>query len=346
MTGPTRREFLGAMTGAAILARLAYSQTTSSLFEVRNRKDWQAARDRVLAGMQRVMGALPPRNGKPVVVVKLESEDLAGFTRTKIKYQCEPGDFVPAFLLVPKRLKRRAPAMLCLHQTTPLGKDEPAGLGGNSDLHYAEELAERGFVTIAPDYPYLGENAFDPYKNGFVSCTMKGIVNHRRAIDVLESLPQVDSKRLGSIGHSLGGHNTLFVAAFDQRIRAMVTSCGFNSFRKYHDGDLTGWSGLRYMPLIAEKFGKDWRQMPFDFPEILIALAPRPLFINAPLRDSNFEVSGVRDCVERVMPVYDRLFRSKDNLVSLHPNVGHEFPKPVRESAYAFLERWARREIR
>lgn len=296
--------------------------------------------------MQLVMGDLPARSRKPVVVVRVEIEDLPAFTRTRIEYECEPGDFVPAFLLVPKRLKRRAPAMLCLHQTTPLGKNEPAGLGGNPDLHYAKELAERGFVTLVPDYPYLGENAFDPYKNGFVSCTMKGIVNHRRAIDVLESLPEVDSEHIGSIGHSLGGHNTLFVAAFDQRIRAMVTSCGFNSFRKYYNGDLTGWSGRRYMPLIAEKFGKDWKQMPFDFPEILIALAPRPLFINAPLHDSNFEVSGVRDCVERARPVYDTLFRSKDNLVAVYPDVGHEFPKAIRESTYAFLERWARGKTR
>jgi cephalosporin-C deacetylase-like acetyl esterase len=48
---------------------------------------------------------------------------------------------------------------------------------------------------------------------------MKGIVNHRRAVDVLQSLPYVDRQRIGAIGHSLGGHNTLFVAAFDERIR-------------------------------------------------------------------------------------------------------------------------------
>ena len=77
--------------------------------------------------------------------------------------------------------------MLCLHQAIKMGKDEPVGLEGNANLHYAKELAERGYVCIVPDYPYLGENAFDPYQNGYVSCTM-GIVNHRRAVDVLQSL--------------------------------------------------------------------------------------------------------------------------------------------------------------
>ncbi len=324
---PTRRDFLEAIAGAAVFARLAGAQQKSESGGLRNRRDWQAACNRTLAAMQLVMGDLPARAKLPVDVVRLESEDLPGFTRTKITYQSEPGDNVPAYLLVPKRLKKRAPAMLCLHQTTSIGKDEPAGLGGNPDLHYAKELAERGWVTIAPDYPYLGENKFDPYKNGYVSCTMKGIVNHRRAIDVLESLREVDKQRIGSIGHSLGGHNTLFVAAFDKRIRIMITSCGFNSFRKYKGGDLTGWSGVRYMPLIGERYGNTWAQMPFDFPELLITLAPRPLFINAPIGDSNFEVSGVRDCVERALPVYERLFGAKDKLVAAYPDAGHEFPR-------------------
>jgi hypothetical protein len=85
--------------------------------------------------------------------------------------------------------------MLCLHQTIKMGKDEPVGLEGNANLHYAKELAERGYVSIVPDYPYLGENAVDPYQNGYVSCTMKGIENHMRAVDVLQSLSEVDPTR-------------------------------------------------------------------------------------------------------------------------------------------------------
>ena len=332
----TRRTFLFALAGALP----ALAQTRPDLTTIRNRKDWQAARDRILDGMQLVMGKLPARRKLPVEIARLESEDLPAFTRTKITYLSEPGDAVPAYLLVPKNLKRRAPAMLCLHQTIKIGKGEPVGLGGSANLHYAKELAERGYVCIAPDYPYLGENSFDPYKNGYASCTMKGIINHMRAVDTLESLPEVDGKRIGSIGHSLGGHNTLFVAAFDPRIRAMVTSCGFTAARKYYNGDLTGWAGVRYMPLIAEKYGKDPARIPFDFPELLVALAPRPLFINAPLHDSNFEVSGVKDCVEAARPVYDRVFKAKDRLLAIYPDAKHDFPEEVRKAAYQFLGQW------
>lgn len=329
-----RRAFLHTLAGVAFLP----TQTRNPP----NRAEWQRARAATLAAMQRVMGELPPHIKLPVESEILEREDLPALTRIKLRFLSEPGDFVPAYLLVPKRLKRRAPAMLCLHQTVKIGKAEPAGLGGNPQLHYAQELAARGFVCLVPDYPYLGENSFDPYQHGYASCTMKGIVNHRRAVDLLQSLPQVNAQRLGVIGHSLGGHNALFVAAFDERLKAIVTSCGFTSFAKYYGGDLTGWSGVRYMPRIAEQFGKDPARMPFDFSDVLMALAPRPLFINAPLRDGNFEVSGVRDCVAAAQPVYEKVFRAAGRLQAVYPEVAHSFPDEQRIAAYAFLDRWLR----
>src|SRR3954468_16186483 len=77
-------------------------------------------------------------------------------------------------------------------------------------------------------------------EHSYVSAAMKGIFNHQRAVDFLESTPEVDGKRIGAIGHSLGNHNTLFLGVFDERIRVIVTSCGFNSFEKYFGGDLAG----------------------------------------------------------------------------------------------------------
>jgi pimeloyl-ACP methyl ester carboxylesterase len=140
------------------------------------------------------------------------------------------------------------------------------------------------------------------------------------------------------IGHSLGGHNALFLAAFEPRLRAVVTSCGFNSFFKYMQGDLTGWSHAGYMPRIATRFGKDPKQMPFDFSEVLAAIAPRPVFLNAPMGDDNFEVSGVKDCLLAAAPAY-ALWQAETSLVARHPACGHDFPAVVREEAYAWLER-------
>jgi dienelactone hydrolase len=288
-------------------------------------------RERSLRAMQEVMGPLPPPARGPLDVQVLEETRLPKYLRRRLTFLAEDGDRVPAYLLLPHEPSGRKPAVLCLHQTTRPGKAEPAGLAGKPDLHYAAELAERGFVTLAPDYPNFGDYQVDPYALGYVSATMKGISNHMRAVDLLVSLPEVDPERIGAIGHSLGGHNTLFATAFDPRIKAAVTSCGFTSFAKYKGGDLTGWSHKGYMPRIATVYDRSPARMPFDFTDVLAAIAPRAVFINAPLRDSNFEVSGVKDTVAAV----ERLFDGR--LQAVYPDAAHEFPPAIRTQAYEFL---------
>lgn len=328
-----------------VLTPAADAQSKSPL--VSSKDEWVLHRAEILENLQSVMGRLPEKSSAPLDVRIVDEEHVGKVKRQKITFVSEvlPGgpDRVSAYLLFPdasRRTKKRTATVLCLHQTTRIGKGEPAGLGGKPDLHYALELAQRGFVTLAPDYPNFGGYEFDPYAHGYASATMKGIVNHRRAIDLLQSLPQVNPEQVGVVGHSLGGHNALFLAAFDDRVKAIVTSCGFTSFTKYMKGDLTGWSHKGYMPRIADRYARDPKQMPFDFSDILVSLAPRAVFINAPLRDDNFEVSGVKDCVEAALPVYDKVFRTRKKLKAVYPNSAHEFPAAVRRESYRFLDRW------
>jgi len=324
---------------AAKTKLLVYVDAEGKSQSVKTADDWKKRRDHILANMQLVMGPLPDDSHKVALDLKVEEEvDFPKYTRKKITFAVEKGDRVPAYLLIPKELKGKAPAMLCLHQTTSVGKGEPAGIeGSKKNLHYARELAERGYVTLAPDYPNFGDYKFDAYEHGYQSATMKGIWNHMRAVDLLQSLSEVDGERIGCIGHSLGGHNSMFVAVFDPRLKVIVTSCGFNSFPKYYGGDLTGWSHKGYMPRIASVYGKEPKKMPFDFTEVLAVLAPRAVFINAPLKDANFEVSGVKDCVTAAMPVYE-LLGAREKLVAEYPDAEHDFPKDVRQAAYEFVD--------
>jgi dienelactone hydrolase len=291
-----------------------------------------------LRSLTKVMGPLPHiDHHSPLNVQMLEKVKLPRYVRKKITFSAEPGGIVYAWLLIPDGA-HHAPAVLCLHQTARIGKDEPAGLGGKPNLHYAEELAERGYVALAPDYPSFGDDKTDfqrdVYTQGYKSGSMKGIVNHIRAVDLLVSLPEVDSRRIAAIGHSLGGHNALFVAAFDKRIRAVVTSCGFTSMAYYYGGNLKGWASDRYMPLIASVYHNSPKELPFDFSDILSAIAPRAVFVNAPLHDSNFDVEGVKNCLMQVKSKFP-----DDRLVVEYPDCGHDFPRDVRERAYKFLDR-------
>ena len=192
---------------------------------VRDRSDWDVRRAHILSHFQEVAGPLPGGERRvPLDVQVVSTEKQPGFVRKKITFAVEPGDRLPAWLLIPDGPRagdagHRRPAVLCLHQTVAIGKDEPVGLGGKPDLRYAMELARRGYVAIAPDYPGFGEYKIDVYKMGYASATMKAIWNNRRAVNVLCGLEEVDADRIGVIGHSLGGHNAIFTALFEPRIR-------------------------------------------------------------------------------------------------------------------------------
>lgn len=318
---------------------LTCQDAAGTLQPVRTPEQWARRRAHILAEMSLVMGPMPGDDKRVALEPQIEETvETDRWVRRKLTYVAEPGDRVPAYLFLPKGFSGKVPAVLCLHQTTSIGKGEPADLGGLDNLHYARELADRGFVTLAPDYPNFGDYVFDPYAHGYVSATMKGIWNHRRALDLLQSLPEVEVAKLACIGHSLGGHNTLYLAAFDERVKVAVTSCGFNSFFKYFGGNLTGWSHQGYMPRIAELYHCNPAEMPFDFTEVLAAIAPRAVFVNAPVGDANFELSGVKDCLAAAGPVYD-LLGAGSRLVAEHPDCGHDFPPATRERAYAFIAR-------
>src|SRR5436190_457163 len=138
------------------------------------RAQWENRRKDILANMQQVMGPLPGRTRMPVTMAVIEEAELPLFTRKKITFVSDDQDRVPAYLLIPKQRTGKRAAMLCLHQTTRTGKAEPAGLGPNPNLAYAAELAERGYITLAPDYPNFGDYQFDSYAHGYDSATMKG----------------------------------------------------------------------------------------------------------------------------------------------------------------------------
>jgi acetyl esterase/lipase len=323
--------------------------------KVATKDDWAKRRAHILANMQEVMGPLPDASRKvPLDVQIVEEVKEEKYTRKKLTFAVEKGDRVPAYLLIPHRVggrspllpvgagSARRPAVLCPHQTIKIGKAEPAGLGQQPNKAIAKHLAERGYVALAVDYPNFGEYQINVYQKGYASASMKGIWNHMRAVDLLQSLPEVDPQRIGVIGHSLGGHNSMFVGVFDERIKCIVSNCGFCSFPTYMKGNLAGWSHNGYMPRIRTAYELKPEKMPFDFTEVVAALAPRPFLASAPIHDSNFDVQGVKDCIAAAQPVFE-LLGAKDRLAANYPDCAHDFPPEVRDVAYAWLDRWLKR---
>jgi putative membrane-bound dehydrogenase-like protein len=319
---------------------LFYRDDNGTPQPVRTPDEWKKRRAQILVAAQEIMGPLPgPEKKCPLDVKVTEETDCGTYVRRLLTYASEPGNRVPAYLLIPKgalQPESRAPAVLCLHPTDDtIGHKVVVGLGGKANRAYAAELAERGFVTISPSYPLLANYQPDLTALGYVSGTMKAIHDNRRALDLLDSLPFVRTGKYGAIGHSLGGHNAVFTAVFDERLEVIVSSCGLDSFRDYKGGDIRGWTSVRYMPRLLA-----WRdrlsEVPFDFGELIACLAPRTVFLSAPLHDDNFRTDSVDYVAASASPIFELLDDARCLIVE-HPDAAHDFPDAMREKAYELL---------
>lgn len=280
------------------------------------------------------MGPLPVRRGSLEVEV-VEEVDCGGYLRRLINYSAEPGGRTPAYLLLPKSALgggQPAPGVLALHPTEhTIGHRVVIEPRDERNRDYAHRLAEAGFVVLAPAYPLMADHHPDLSALGYASGTMKAIWDNIRGLDLLAELPEVTAGGYGAIGHSLGGHNAIFTAVFEPRIVAVMSSCGFDSFADYMGGNLAGWRQDRYLPRLA-----DYERPPFDFDELLAALAPRQVLVSAPLGDTNFGWRSAARMADRARPAFVAA-GAADRLTVLHPDCGHDLPDPVLERAIAFL---------
>lgn len=308
-------------------------------------------RQQILRNMEKAMGKLPDRSNLPAFDIKISDSVMEDrFTRYTLSFAVAVNERLPVYLYVPKQRGsiQRIPAMLVLHGTSALGKGVVDGQGPLPNRAHARELAERGYVVIAPDYPSFGDlkdHNFDTDR--YESATMQAIFNHMRCVDLLQSRPDVDTENIGVIGHSLGGHNAMFVAAFDTRLKVAVSSSGWTQFEYYNIGDegskkyggrLGPWAQTRYMPLIRTKYKLDAKLIPFNFDHIITAIAPRAFFSVSPLKDANFDVNGVKEGILLAAKAYNNL-GAADMLQVRYPDAGHDFPVENRKEVYGFLDR-------
>jgi len=262
--------------------------------------------------------------------------NTSSYSMKKVSYQGDHGERIPAFLLTPKNLvpNQKVPAVLVMHQSLPIcGKKEAVGvcLQGTPWLDFAKDLAERGFVTLAPDSIGYGDRSeyynnygmeypdAAPLLSRFPSSTLMGlrIADVKRGIDYLKTIHEVDDKRIGMIGHSNGGIETLFNAANDKRIKCAVTNAGPNLIRREVLGwwglnpGVARWAGSAYLPGMGF-FNNDVKNLPIEFHQLYAMVAPRGLFL-----------SLIED--DQVAPNYDYIQFSIDETKKAYNALGGDF---------------------
>ena len=330
----------------------------------KTRDAWPERRESFAQVLNVFLGTQP--GAKPALAPKvIEERSEDAYTRRKLLYQSEAGERVPAYLLVPNKLRGRAPVVLCPHQTTQAGKDSPAGLADDPHLHMAVHLVRRGYVSFTWDALCFGErhnpgsghygDSIPFYrKHPEWSLMSKMVWDLSRGIDYLETLDFVDPTRVGCIGHSHGAITTLFAMAFDSRIVAGVSNCGFDTFRI--DGNVWRWSRATALlprlgfyissPYLTNSFYRavpdsEVITTPFDMHQLLALIAPRALMLATSDEDFVFPNGGwsARLSLARLQPLYD-LLGAGDRLASYYFNAGHSFPEGASSRAYAWLDRW------
>jgi dienelactone hydrolase len=284
--------------------------------------------------------------------------DEGDYTRTLVTYTVEPGEQVAAWLLMPQGPApvNGWPAVLAIHQHAgqyDLGKSEVVGLAGNPTYAYGPEICRRGYAVLCPDLlcfeerrPAQDMQQTDSAQAGTLyerfeftqrllagSCLQtKYLHDLRCAIDLLTSLPGINGERLGVIGHSLGGQETLWLTWYDQRISAAVSSCGFGLLRTIVR-DHIKHNFAAYVPGMLEIC---------DMDALVTALAPRPFLLTAGEIDHLFPLDGVHSIVEKAQQRYAQEGASERFQAVLFPS-GHSFPEEVKAAAYSFLDHWLKR---
>jgi len=311
-------------------------------------RQWPAKRRDILSRLESVLGEFPTAT-VPLEPQVVSQEDMGTYLLQKVRYQVEPDESCPAWLLLPKPLTHRQPAVLCCHQTVPPGKDEPAGvLAQRGGLALAKELVTRGYVCLAPDSITAGERVYPgavpfdtaPFyaRHPHWSALGKMLWDHQRALDFLCMLDAVDSDRLGVIGHSLGGENAIMLGAFDHRIKATAASCAYTPFAV--DPTPERWcraSWFVYLPRLRG-YVSEGRHPPFTWVEVLSLLAPRAFHYSYALGDECFPGGeAVAQDMTKLGRLYDLLgCRQK---FANHQDPGeHRYPRPAREAAYRTLK--------
>ncbi len=317
------------------------------LKKLKSSSDWPKLRQQIEGAVAAVVGPLPKEHAE--LQVKIVDEDsFAGYVRRRVNYFVEEWERVSAWLFMPDDAEE-SPAILCCHQTVAEGKDEPAGLAGDPRLAFAKHYAERGYVTLAPDCITAGERVspgHTPFDSSAYykdhprrSATGKMLWDHVHAVDLLSELKGVDPNRIGAIGHGLGGYNALFLAAFDERIRACVSSCGFTRFAD--DADPERWArptGFCHLPKLRDAVAK--REFPFDWEHILALIAPTPTLLLTALNDEVYsDTESCEVAVKRAQSVYEAL-GAPNALENYSHSGGHAVPADALEEADDWFERW------
>ncbi len=323
----------------ALLKREAAEMTATALADIGSLEDWKKARPKRKREYLYMLGLDPLPKRTPLQANITGRLSTPGFTVEKVVFQSMPGLYVTGNFYLPQGPEKPLPTILyvCGHSPHPLG----------AKFHYqdrAQWLADHGYACLVIDTLEFGEVAgihhglhnLNMWRWISVGYTPAGVEvwNAMRAVDYLETRPEVDQTRIGITGISGGGAVSWYAAAADERLAVAVPVCGTFTY----GSQAAHWLADGQCDCIY--FNNTYHS---DLGVVAALIAPRPLLMCSGRRDSIFPPDGYHEVFRQTQRIYDlyaRPGKTSNRVKEVDDDVLHSDSPVLRSAARQWLKQW------
>lgn len=307
--------------------------TAEASNELASPERWESVRARRLEEMRDMLGLLPWPARTPLHVKVTDTLDKGSYTIEKIAFESMPKIYVTGNLYLPKARRAPVPAVIyvCGHAYSPAGNKTKYQRHGIS-------LAKNGYAafildsiqiaeTFALHHGVHGQEMWDWYSRGYTPAGVE-VWNAIRALDYLETRPEIDGNRFAITGRSGGAAMSWFTAAVEPRIRVAMPVMGISTnAANVEAGTQKGHCDCMFCINIYKQ----------DMLHQGALIAPRPLLMAHGRTDSLFPVPGYKE-FERVVSKLYAGYGEANSYRSIEVDTGHEDSDFLREQAIHWLD--------
>ena len=342
------------LTGDALIENYLRRETAvlseRFLDGARTKDEWEQKRGQLTKQYLDMLGLWPLPERTPLQATVTGQLEFDHFRVEKLHFQSKPGLYVTANLYLPRKVEGKLPAVLYLCGHSNRGRD------GNKTAyqHHGVWLALNGYACLVLDTLQLGEipgihhgtygirRGKEPAETRWwwqaAGYTPAGVEcwNGVRALDYLQSRPEVDPERIAVTGLSGGGAATVWIAAADDRVKVAVPVSGISDLESYvADKIINGHCDCMF---LINTYRWEWTT-------ILALIAPRPLLVLNSGHDPIFPMPGNERIRARLESLYKLYTPRPETLfdIGVTPG-GHQDNQELRLMAYKWINRHLKKD--
>ncbi len=331
--GPYQRMLESREQATAYLESEARAITDVAIAEVSDRRSWEAVRDGRRREMREMLGLDPEPARTPLNIQITGRIERPGYVIEKIAFESLPKVYVTGNLYIPEGAdKKPAVIYVCGHAPSPHGAKTVYQRHGHT-------LAKHGYVafildpiqiaeTFAMHHGVYNQDLYDWYSRGYSPAGVE-IWNVIRALDYLETRPEVDASRFGITGRSGGAAMSWFAAAVDERLQVAAPVMGISTYAATVEANATGLHCDCMFPVNGPRH---------DLLHQGALIAPRALMMAHGIQDPLFPVPGYKEFEQAIgglFASYDR----PDRFTNVEVDTGHEDSDYLRATATAWFDK-------